>query len=698
MVYFRPMKRIPLLIAALILFCAPAYSQYVKILGSAEQGGNTVSTSGVTSTTKVQKSFPGATVTVYSPTGSGTIASIFSASTGTVHANPFSASSTDGTIDFFILPGSTFDIRISGVSGGVTITPFTRSGYTAPGNGISLAICGGTADTTLLSTLNALGGTIEIPTGVTCASNSQTLSAALRIDNSGLLKPLNGQTVTLTGAQNDDVWQKYTTTTTGVVSFLGNRHLHQIYPEWWGAIADGTTSCSTGVQAAFDASKTLILPTTLNAGVPIIFGVGKYLFNTAVSYLAVQNTSIEIRGQGYSTEFIPGADITILTLNQGASSNQGMRVSGIYFYLADRDAAAMDLTLGGQLGKFQDIWINSPSINGTKKIISICGEFIVLNNIQIEGTGTSRALTNTNTGIYLNNQVSHGAYRVWMSNIMFLKLSKGVSVDTAVPNGATFSFTQSSASGCVTAIDLGGAVTGTAQSNWTISDNQFEGNTTIINLLGVSGGTGGAPLREVTVERNYFTGMITGDTGIVAKNVTGFNVLRNYWKNDDGSDHGAVALSVMSGVSNAKKEGNITTSATRVNMTIAGNSTGSPTSTPLFTNADLSSDGASIDQTVDPIVGSVQSLSGAGAINVTALTTAFTSTGGAQALTLTNGAAGQIKTILHVVDGGSGVLTPTTKTGFSTITFTNAGDAVTLQYFTTVGWIVIGWNGVTITP
>lgn len=89
----------------------------------------------------------------------------------------------------------------------------------------------------------------------------------------------------------------------------------------------------------------------------------------------------------------------------------------------------------------------------------------------------------------------------------------------------------------------------------------------------------------------------------------------------------------------------------------------------------------------------VQALSGAGAVNLTTVATAFTSTGAGQALTLADGVAGQIKTIAHVVDGGSGVLTPTTKTGFTTITFTNAGDAVTLQFFATAGWCVIGLFG-----
>lgn len=99
--------------------------------------------------------------------------------------------------------------------------------------------------------------------------------------------------------------------------------------------------------------------------------------------------------------------------------------------------------------------------------------------------------------------------------------------------------------------------------------------------------------------------------------------------------------------------------------------------------------------TASQVIGGVQALSGAGAVNTTQLCTDFTSTGGAQALTLADGALGQFKTITHVVDGGSGVLTPATKVGFTTITFTNAGDSVTLR-FTATGWAVIGSFGAVI--
>lgn len=92
---------------------------------------------------------------------------------------------------------------------------------------------------------------------------------------------------------------------------------------------------------------------------------------------------------------------------------------------------------------------------------------------------------------------------------------------------------------------------------------------------------------------------------------------------------------------------------------------------------------------------SAQSLSGAGAVDVTSQITHFTSTGAAQALTLADGTAGQLKTIVHISDGGSGVLTPSNFGSGSTITFTNAGDTATLL-FTNSAWYLIGSYGVTV--
>ena len=93
----------------------------------------------------------------------------------------------------------------------------------------------------------------------------------------------------------------------------------------------------------------------------------------------------------------------------------------------------------------------------------------------------------------------------------------------------------------------------------------------------------------------------------------------------------------------------------------------------------------------DVVLGT-QSLSGAGAVDVTNAFTQLTTTGVAQALTLANGTVGEIKIISHAVDGGSAVLTPTTKIGFTTITFTGVGESAMLVY-TSAGWAIVALNG-----
>jgi hypothetical protein len=92
----------------------------------------------------------------------------------------------------------------------------------------------------------------------------------------------------------------------------------------------------------------------------------------------------------------------------------------------------------------------------------------------------------------------------------------------------------------------------------------------------------------------------------------------------------------------------------------------------------------------------IQAITGAGAVDVITEVTQFTSDGAAQALTIADGYIGQRKVVVHVVDGGSGVLTPANGLGYSTITFTTAGEAVELM-FLAGGWAVIGFGGLSVT-
>jgi hypothetical protein len=121
------------LLLSFLLLSAAAFGRQ-KVQGYCEQGGNTVTTSGYVSTTKVQKSFPGCTVTVYLA-GTTTLATIYADNSSTPKANPFTASASDG-LYFFYADNARYDVRLSG--GGIP-TPFTigdilladPSGFTA---------------------------------------------------------------------------------------------------------------------------------------------------------------------------------------------------------------------------------------------------------------------------------------------------------------------------------------------------------------------------------------------------------------------------------------------------------------------------------------------------------------------------------------------------------------------------------------
>ena len=83
-----------------------------------------------------------------------------------------------------------------------------------------------------------------------------------------------------------------------------------------------------------------------------------------------------------------------------------------------------------------------------------------------------------------------------------------------------------------------------------------------------------------------------------------------------------------------------------------------------------------------------QTLTGAGAVNITTSITHLVTTG-ADALTLADGAEGQIKYIVMKTHGGNGTLTPAHFANGTTLTFDAVGDSVMLL-FTNGSW---HWTG-----
>jgi hypothetical protein len=86
--------------------------------------------------------------------------------------------------------------------------------------------------------------------------------------------------------------------------------------------------------------------------------------------------------------------------------------------------------------------------------------------------------------------------------------------------------------------------------------------------------------------------------------------------------------------------------------------------------------------------GTPQTLTGAGAVNLTTATTWIVTTG-ADALTLADGTEGQRKFIVMKTDGGAGTLTPSNLGNGTTITFDDVGDSADLL-FTNSAWHFMG--------
>lgn len=136
----RNVVRIAILALAGAWICAA--QSYPAVSLWCEKGGVTVTiNNGLSSTQKFQQSYPQCTVDVYLP-GTTTHVSIYSNTTGTTLANPFTAT-TSGLATFYVTPG-VYDIRLS--SAGIS-APFTIPSVTVPfSQYISGAKCDGTTN------------------------------------------------------------------------------------------------------------------------------------------------------------------------------------------------------------------------------------------------------------------------------------------------------------------------------------------------------------------------------------------------------------------------------------------------------------------------------------------------------------------------------------------------------------------------
>jgi hypothetical protein len=151
----------------LLLFCAiPLYAvTYQSYSDWCQIGGQYVITGSVNSSTPFQQSYPGCTITVYLSGSGGTLATIYSNSTGSPLSNPFTANS-NGSFQFFA--GAIVDIQRSGA--GIPV-PFTIYGVS-----VVSSAPGGSGSPLTGSVQYNLNGALAGDNNLTWASNLQILA------------------------------------------------------------------------------------------------------------------------------------------------------------------------------------------------------------------------------------------------------------------------------------------------------------------------------------------------------------------------------------------------------------------------------------------------------------------------------------------------------------------------------------------
>jgi|SRR5215831_18711832 len=233
--------------------------------------------------TRVQGSFPLATVTVYLATTT-TLATIFSDNLGTALGNPFTAQA-DGTWQFWAANGL-YDVQFSG--GGIP-TPFTiyalgDGGISQllgpayinvcdfPGPGVAnqiiqaeaaLPVSGGTIDCRCLTGTQAL--TADPFTGMTKPTNlifggvTFIVSVSLTLPNNINLTLLPGATFSMNAGLTMDIQCAMDGSSitphfagAGVVQLITSNLIPWVFPQWWGFT---TAASGAAVASAFRAAE-----------------------------------------------------------------------------------------------------------------------------------------------------------------------------------------------------------------------------------------------------------------------------------------------------------------------------------------------------------------------------------------------------------------------------------------------------------
>lgn len=241
-----------------------------------------------------------------------------------------------------------------------------------------------------LTDIGSSAGTLVVASALTVSADATIpTTLTLRMDNEAQISVAVGKVLTINGQFECGRVQCFTGS--GAVVF-GPGACEQIYPEWWGAIADATPATGTGTDSTTAFTKAIAASTLSGAGAvatkPILMSSGNYLVGNLVFPPATA-----LRGQGrHTSSFVCKAGTAGKWFTDSGSASK-IIMEGFAMYGRSEAGLTHGLQLGqngtqhGTEGYIRDLWVREVDAAGAKGVD-------IQGNVGIYSTITVQACSN----------------------------------------------------------------------------------------------------------------------------------------------------------------------------------------------------------------------------------------------------------------------------------------------------------------
>lgn len=260
-------------------------------------------------------------------------------------------------------------------------------------------------------------GTTTISVNITIPKN-----VTLDLPQGSILSIDSGKTLTINGGVRGSLSSHFTGS--GSVVFGANASVSEVYPQWWGALADGSNDDTAAIQSALDACKGVNNGSWWVSACSVLLPTGNYKTTAPLKMYA--NTA----AGGYSGMKLCGVSKYATEISySGSSSSSAIRMIGLQQKVCDLhllnvsgwlDGIQYDGDSGVGIstgGKIQDVWIEGDSKAGngiTTGRTTFQADQLDIDHVYISGLISGRGVQTLDSNSLSINLISPTISHCWI--------------------------------------------------------------------------------------------------------------------------------------------------------------------------------------------------------------------------------------------------------------------------------------------